>query len=519
MAPNNSRKKKTFINTIAGVINSFCNSILSFVLRTIFIITLGIQYTGVSSVFTAILTMLSLSELGIGTAIATALYSPLKEQDEKTIQKLMHFYKTAYRNIAVFIFIIGLSLTPFLEHIITKVPDVKENIRIIFMFYIVRNALSYLMIYKSTLLNADQKQYITKSYETLCTLVRYALEIIFLLVFKDFIIYLVIEVLGTITQNYLITKRAEKEYPYAFKDTPERLTEEEKRLLFKDIKGLAMYSISGSLGKSIDSVLISSYIATAMAGLLSNYTLIKQQIERTIKQFFNALTPSVGNLAAEHDTIKQIRIFEEILYISFVLVNFCSVCMFVLFNPFINAWLGEEYCLDNEIAFIIAFDFFLYIFLQAIASFRTANGLFVKGQYRPLLTAVLNVILSLTLIKTLGIFGTILATVICRFVTQWYDPYLLYKYIFHYSFRNFCLKYSYYILLFVVNCSITYYATQSIDVTNKWGCFFLKCGICIIVSNIVALIFSCKMHEFSYLYKLFKKYISNHERTIRKTFL
>lgn len=495
---NSSRKKKTMINTIAGIINSFCNSILSFVLRTVFIITLGIEYTGISSVFTAILTMLSLSELGIGTAIATALYKPLKEHDEEQIRKLMYFYKMAYRYIACFILVTGITLTPFLDYIINKVPNVTENLQVIFMCYIVKTALSYLMIYKSTLLNADQKQYITKIYETICTFIRYFLEIISLFVFKDFMTYLIIEVISIIIQNYIITHQAETEYPFAFQTPKIKLSNSEKKKLFKDIKGLAMYSMSGSIGKSIDNILISSFINTVMAGFLSNYTLIKQQIELMLKQFFNALTPSIGNLAAEDDNKKQLTIFYEVIYVSFILVNFCSVSMFVLFNPFIEMWLGKEYLLGNEIAFIIALDFFLYIFLQAIASFRTANGLFVRGQYRPLITTILNVVLSLLLIKPFGIFGTIFATVICRFTTQWYDPYLLFKYVFHASFRKFCVKYFIYITLFLICCQTTLHISQTIVVDNIYVKFITALILCMLLPNSIVIMLTFRFSEFQY---------------------
>ena len=157
-----SRTAKTVLNTVSGILNRFCNTILSFVLRTVFIYTLGIQYTGVSSVFTDILTMLSLSELGISTAIATALYKPLHDKDNSKIRKLMKFYKNAYRYIAIFIFIVGILLLPFLKYLITDIPDIKENIYLIFIFYMMKTSISYLFVYKSTILNADQKQYVVR---------------------------------------------------------------------------------------------------------------------------------------------------------------------------------------------------------------------------------------------------------------------------------------------------------------------------------------------------------------------
>ena len=502
MKEKNSRVEKTIINTAIGLIAQITNVILSFLMRTVFIYTLGIQYTGVSSVFTDILTMLSLSELGIGTAIATALYEPLKNNDEDKIQKLMKFYRRAYRIIAVTIMCIGIVLLPFLEYLITDVPEISENISIIFILYIIKTSASYLMIYKTTLLNADQKQYVIKSLETVCIIGRYIIEIICLLVFKQYMIYLIIEVVAIIIQNYIVTQRAQKEYPYAFKRTNKKLDKKEIQSLFRDIKGLSMYQISASIGNSIDNIMVSGFISTAVVGMLSNYTLIRKQLEAIIKQFFSAVIPSIGNLVAEKDIEKQYIVFNRILYFSFVLVNFCSVSLFVIFNPFIKLWLGKEYLMNIYIPFIIALDFFLYIILQAIASFRTANGLFVKGQYRPLVTTCMNIILTILFIKKMGAFGAIFATVLCRLFTQWYDPFILFKYVFKKPFKYFYVKYWCYIIIYLSGSLITFTVANLFYFENLFFDLLMKCLICIIIPNIWILIFTCKTKEFKYFKEL-----------------
>ena len=502
---NSSRTKKAFINTAMGIFNRFSNTIFSFALRTVFIYTLGIQYTGVSSVFTDILTMLSLSELGISTAIATALYKPLHEKDDKKIQKLMNFYKLAYRYIAIFIFCAGILLLPFLDNLITDVPDIKENIKVIFLLYITKTSASYLLIYKTTILDADQKQYIIKWYETGCTFFKYLIEIALLIIFKNFMLYLLLEVVLTITQNIIITKRAKNEYPNIFKKNNEKLEKGEIKKLFGDIKALSMYRISGSIGNSIDNILVSSFLGTSMVGILSNYTLIRKQLENIILQFFYSITPSLGNLVAEGNTEKQISIFNKVFYISFLIVNFCAVTMFIVFTPFIKFWIGDEYLLSYAISFVISFDFFLYVLLQAIASFRTANGLFVKGQYRPLITAILNIILSIILIRKMGIFGTILSTIICRLATQWYDPYILFKNVFKLSFRKFYSKYLKYIIIFISGSIISYSISSIINTNYEIINILINLLIGITVPNVIAILFTFRTEEFKNLVELVNK--------------
>lgn len=507
MNSKSSRTKKTIINTTFSIASQVLAIILSFVLRTAFIKILGDQYTGVSSVFTTILTMLSLSELGFGTAVATALYRPLREGNETLIQQLMAFYKKAYRLIALFIFVIGICLIPFLKYLIKDVPDIKENITLIYVFYIIKTSVSYLMIYKTTLLKADQKLYIVKKLEMICQLIRYAVEVVVLIVFKEYMLYLVVEISATILQNYTITRRAEKEYPHAFGKPTEKLPRETALSLLKDVKGLSMYKLSGTIGNSIDTMLISGIINTSSVAVVGNYTHIKNQIQNVLMQFFSAVIPSVGNLAVENNAKKQETVFNRLFYVSFLIVNFCSASMFVLFKPFINIWLGERYFLGQDIAFIIAFDFFLYILLQAVASFRTANGLFVKGQYRPLITAIVNVVLSVILIQKYGIFGTILATVIARILTQWYDPFLLYKHIFKGAFGKFYTKYWLYIALFVSGALLTNYVAETIVVENKLLNLMIGVVVCVVIPNCWVLLWTVRTKEFAYVKGMMKKVI------------
>ena len=508
MNAKSSRTKKTLVNTAFSIASQLLTIVLSFVLRTAFIKILGDQYTGVASVFTTILSMLSLSELGFATAVATALYRPLRENDQKQIQQLMDFYKKSYRVVAAFIFVVGLALTPFLPYLIKNVPDIKENITIIYLFYIVKTSASYLMIYKTTLLRADQKLFVVKKLEMICQVLRYAVEVVVLLVFREFMTYLIIEIAATILQNYIVTKRAEKEYPEAFKKPEEKLPRERILSLFKDVKGLSMYKLSSTIGNSIDTMLISAIINPATVAIVGNYTHIKNHVQKVLMQFYSAVIPSVGNLVAEKNAKKQQVVFDRLFYLSFLMVNFCSASMFVLFKPFIHIWLGKRYVLGQDVSFVIAFDFFLYILLQAIASFRTANGLFVQGQYRPLVTAIVNVILSVILIREFGIFGTILATIIARLLTQWYDPYILYKYVFKDKFSVFYLKYWIYIALFLSGSFLTEAASEALTISNRFLDFLLDMVLCVIIPNLWIALWTHRTKEFAYVMDMLKKVVS-----------
>lgn len=503
-----SRAQKTVKNTTANIVNRIIYILLGFVLRTVFIYTLGVQYSGVTDVFTNILTMLSLSELGMSTAISAAMYKPIHEGDHEKIQKIMGFYKVAYRIVAAFVVGVGVVLLPFVPYLVKEIPDVSEPLQLIFILYIIKTASSYLIIYKRTIIEADQKQYIIKPLDTYSAIVRYAVEAIMLFVFRNFILYLVLEIAGVLLQNFIITRKVEKLYPNAFAKTNEHLEKQDRKKLFKDIKGAAIYHITATFNNSIDSVLISSLISTTVLGFVSNYTMLRIQVEMILKQFYSAVTPSIGNLAVSKDSNKQGQVFEDMLYLNFLIVNFCAVSLYVLLGPFVNVWLGEGFVLGTNIALIIACDFFANMFLMIVTVFKNSNGFFVIGAYRPIVTTALNIGLSVLFIKLFGLWGTFFATVIARYTTQWYDMYQMNKNIFKRSFGGLFFKYWFYTGLFLLSAFLTGSLSGLFIISNPWLKLIVNGLCCIVIPNVVAIVTTCWMREFRegiYLLKNRKK--------------
>lgn len=428
---NESRTRNVIRNTSAGIGVRLLSLLLNFVLKTVFIKVLGIQYTGVSSLFTDVLTILSFAELGIGSAITYALYKPVAENDEIQIAKLMNFYKNAYRYVAIVVLVAGIALVPFLGYIVREVPDIKEDITLIYLLYLANTAGSYLLVYKSAILVAKQKKYIVSCVEGVSSICRLLTESVIIVIFHEFILYLVIEIMFTFLQNYITGKLADREYTVKSHDAKVMLDKAERKRIFADVKALAMYQMSGVVVNGADSVIISAFLETSLVGYISYYKLIFNQISRIVTQFFDAMNPSVGNLAVTDEADKQYRLFKNTNFAIFWLMCVSCTGLAVCVNPLIKLWLGESFLLSENIVIVLVADFFVTNMIRVVAVFRTANGLFVNGKYRPVIMAILNIVLSVMLVKPLGVFGVLLATVVSRVMTQmWYDPWLVYSNVF-----------------------------------------------------------------------------------------
>lgn len=427
-----SRRKYTIINTAFGIATRLVALIANFAIRTVFINYLGIEYTGVSAVFTDILTILSFAELGIGSAITYSLYKPIEEKDYRQIASIMHLYKQAYRCIAIAVLVIGLLLLPFINVIIPNHPNIAEDLRLIFLLYVINSATSYLLIYKSSLLVASQLGYFQSIINIAFYIIKATVQVIIIICFREFIFFLLVEILFNLLNNIAVSHVANKRFPDMVNFSNDRLTTIQVKAIFKNVKALSIYRICGVLTNGLTSMLISVLVSIEMVGYVSNYTLIINQIYIFTLQFFNAATASIGNLAASKDKDRQEEIFNKLFFLASMFFCVSSVGLFSVLNDFVTKiWLGEKYQISITIIALLCVDFYLKGMATIFNTFRNANGLFHQGQYRPIIMVSLNIVGSFILYKWIGLIGIFVSLVSSRLITQtWYDPLILYKYVF-----------------------------------------------------------------------------------------
>lgn len=496
--------KSRIANSLKNMVYTFgvksLSFIVTFILRTVFIHILGMEYVGVSGLFTSVLSVLSFAELGISTAMTYALYKPIAEQDTKKINQLMHFYKLAYRFVAGTVFIVGIVCIPLLPIIVNDVPNIRESITLIYILYLVNTASSYLLIYKSTLLTASQKNYEISKITIIISFVKCVVESALLFIFGNFMLYLIVEIALNIFQNILISIRAEQEYPSVFKEKTEKLGKKEIKKLFKDIRALFLYKVSEVVLNSTDNIIISTFLGTGWVAILSNYNMITRNIYNLILQIFQSTSASVGNLAATEGAKKQYSIFKVLLFLSFWLFGFCVVEFFVNINNFVGIWTGKENVFGIGTVIILIMDFYLTGMMSAVSYFRTSNGLFVQGKYRPLIMSLINVVLSVAFVYNWGVTGVLLGTVISRISTQfWYDPYLIYQNVFHESLINYLKKMLLYSGTIVGICIICGEISSVVQTGIPFFNLIINVVCTALIYNVVCFLLFKRTEEFIYL--------------------
>ncbi len=451
-----SRIENSIKNVKSGALVQIVNKIMQFVVRTVFIKMLNSEYLGINGLFTNILTILSFAELGVGTAIVYSMYKPIAEKDIKKINGLMKLYKKFYTCIGVTIFVLGLFVLPFLNKIVGPVHYVKESLVIIYILFLTNSASSYFFSYKKSIIIAHQKQNIIDLFDSIFYIVKSIVEVVALIVFRNFIVYIVIDIIATFTENICISKKADKLYPYLLNEETGDLSKKEKNKIFSNVKSLVIYKFGGVIMNGTDNILISYLINVSTVGLCSNYIMIINAIKSILSNALNGITASIGNLNATGDKHKKEEIFYLLNFVYYLCFSFCGIAFVVLLNPFITFWLGDEYVLASLIPFSLSLSFFVEGIRTTSYTYRTTLGLFNKGKLTPYIGAIVNILLSIILGKQMGVAGIFFATSIAQIVSYcWIDPYLIYKYEFNKNVFMFYKKLIFYFLIFIVNAYIT----------------------------------------------------------------
>lgn len=500
-----SRTENSIINSAMSIVTQVLTVVLNFAVKTVFIKMLSDEYLGVNGLFTNIITMLSLADLGIGIAIPYSLYKPLAKKDEHKINVLMNFYKKVYTIIGIAVLLIGLSLTPFLGLIIKDIPKNVPHLSLIYILFVIHSASSYFFVYKKFLIDSDQKGYITSriifTFSTLLSII----QIILLVTTKNYILFLLSSIILVIIQNIYISSKANKLYPFIKNKTDEKLEKEDMEGIKKNVSSLFIYKVGTVIMNGTDNIIISKFIGLIIVGFYSNYVLIINSITTVLNQIFNAITSSIGNLVVTTNKKRSKEVYDNLNFANFWLYALFGVCIIVLINPFINIWIGKKYVMGFSIVFLLVLNFYVLGMQSVTNSFRNAYGLFWIAKYRPIIMVIINIVISVVLVQFIGIEGVLIGTLVSRLVTTaWLDPYIVHKYGFEISPKSYYVDYLKYLVIFIAISTILNYFVSMIAINNIFILILIAILVVISVNVILVLLFF-KTSEFNYFYDKIKK--------------
>lgn len=499
-----SRTNNTIRNFYTGFLSKLLLLIFPFILRTIIIKKLGSDYLGLSSLFSSILQVLNLTELGFSSAIIFSMYSPLAKNDTATVCALLNLYKKVYRVIGFIILFIGLVTMPFLKFLVHGSYPSDINLYILYLIYLINTVVTYFMFaYKSSILTANQRNDYINNINTFVYLLQFILQIVVLCILKNYYIFILITLFTNILNNLLISVICKKKYPMYICSGV--VSKKEKDNIKKRVYGLMIQKVCATTRNSLDSIFLSAFFGLTIVGMYNNYYMILASITAIISIIKDSMIASVGNSIASESVEKNYFDMMKFNFIYMWLSGWCTVCLICLYQPFMELWLGQ----NNMFTIDVVIFFCIYFYMLKMGDIRSvyheAVGLWYEGKYRALVESFVNIILNYFLGRIFGVPGIILATVISLFFINFlYGSTIVFKYYFrNIRISEFFMCHFFYIIVTVIVCFVTYLLCSLLPDVGILG-IIIKGIICLIIPNVFFFMFYFKSKYFEEAYSFIK---------------
>lgn len=499
------RVKNSIKNTTVSFITNLLTIAIGLIAQAIFIKILGSEYLGINGLFSNIISMLGIVELGVGSAIIYHLYKPIAENDTKKVKALMNFYKKCYNIIALIILILGLMITPYLRYFIEDVT-IDINIPLVYIMFIIEIVCSYLLSYKRSIINANQKNYLVNFIHIGYLVILNTLEIVILILTKNYYLYLGIKIVMRILENVGITLLANKLYPY-LKDNNEKLDENTKKDIFQKVRALFFHKIGGFIVLGTDNIIISKFIGIIEVGLYSNYYMIIDAVGKLFGQLLNVLVPSVGNMLVSESQEKSFEVFKRVRFLNFWIATFSSISLLIVMDSFITIWIGSEYLLSTCVLVVLVLNYYAKSMRSCHMIFKEAAGIYYEDRFIPLLESVLNIVASLILLRYFGLAGVFMGTIVSSLALYCISyPKYVYKKLFNRSYLNYGKETLGYLGIFLSIAFLTFKLSRLVIINNAFLLLVVNCAIALVIPNLILLILFGRTDNFKYYLNLLKSF-------------
>lgn len=503
-----SRSKNSIRNIGAGLINKVITLFLPFIVRTVFVQKLGSEYLGLNGLFTSILMLLNLSELGFGSALVFSMYKPLAQNDRVKVGALLNLYKKIYKWIGLGILGAGIFLSPFLPYIIKGEYPLDINIYILFYIFLFNTSISYLLFaYRKALFTADQRNDIISNVSSITTICVNLCQLIVLVVFHNYYLYVLTYPVFTIADNLIVYVLSKKRYSDIV--CTGTITDEEKNVIKKHVIGIALQKFCSTSRQSFSNIIISMFLGLSAIAIYSNYFYILTSVHAILYLIPNSIRASVGNSIVSTDENKNFKDFNVMMLIYAWISGWTGVCLLCLYQPFMKLWMGERLMLGMNSVILLCLYFYVLSMSDIISLYKDAAGLWWLGKIRTLSEAICNVILGFLLGWLWGINGILIASLLTlTFIGHGYGGYINFRgYFKSQRFIVYVKDQIVYLVAFLSISAISFLLCDVVKLDGFSG-LIIKGIICLVIPNLLYFI-AFRYHKYSKSCELFVRGIIN----------
>lgn len=503
-----TRTKNTKRNIISGLLKQLVSIVLPFIARTIIIYVLGAEYQGLSGLFTSILQVLNLSDLGFSTAVTFILYKPIANGDDVAVKAILNFLRKVYYIIGVVILVVGCVILPFLPYLIAGDVPSNVNIYILFGIYLFNAVISYfLFAYKNTLFSAMQREDVVNNVYTVINVAIKLAQIILLLTLKNYYVYTIAIPVGTIANSLLVQYFSKKYYSHLLPCG--KISGETKIEVIKQVKSVFIGRVGDVARNSFDNIVLSTLLGLIAVAIYDNYYYIFSAIYGVLIAITGAMQASVGNSLVTESVDKNYQDFIKFTFIFMWIVGWCTIALFCLYQPFMLIWMrgNKLMLLPFGDVLLLCVYFYLINMNNTRNLYINGKGLFYECRIWFIMEALSNLILNFVLGYFWGVTGIIAATIITIFLFNFITrTQVVFKNYFRISQKSFYRQHSLYFFVTAIVACFTYLICTFIHVDGVLG-LIIKAIIVIVVPNILYMVLYCKNKTFKVSIQFLKSII------------
>ena len=482
------RTKHATRNIFFGIMYRMVATLCPFAMRTILLYVLGVEYLGLNSLFTSLLSFLSLAELGVGNAMVYAMYKPIAEDDTESICALLNLYKQLYRIIGTIILSAGLLLFPFVGYLVKGSHPSDVNLYILYLIYLFNTVISYYLFgYKQSILMAFQRNDIISKRAMIARMIMYLSQTALLFALKNYYWYILMLPLFTIATNFANSIIVDRIYPqYSCRGS---VSKETKNNIKRNVLALIGGKLSDIVLNSSDNLVLSMFIGLSMVAMYDNYYYVFNAVTGFMLVIYNSLTAGLGNSIETETMEKNYRDFQILSFINAWVITWCSACIMCLMQPFMKIWVGESLMFPNAVVVLFAVYFYIYQSEKIVLTYKDAAGLWWKDRFRPYVVMSVNLVFNIASVKIIGVYGVILSTIFSLLISVPWSGLVLHKYLFGVKIKEYAAVSLKYLGTAVTACAATYAACSFV----KGGSYIqliLRGILCCIIPNVIFPLFN-----------------------------
>lgn len=511
-----ARTENAFRNTIWGAVYRLLAIVGPFVIKTIIIKNISMEYSGLNTLFNSILTVLNLANLGFSSSLVYTMYDAVAKEDHKAICAMLNFFRKIYRIIGTIILGMGLVVMPFLPRLVGDECPPDANLYVMWALYLSATVLDYLLFgYTNAIFSAYQREDTRLKIMTVRYAFQYVVQILILAVLKNYYVYLVTLPLMVIPNSIALYYTAKKQYPLLrCVGTPSK---EIKSGVYHRVKTLFGHKVGNTLLVNADSIIISSFLGLSVQALYSNYYYILTAVNGVVEIITNGCLAGIGNKLIVDSKEENHKLFLSLSYGWVALIGLCATCMLCLFQPFVGGiWIGEEGLLDEKFVIFMTLFFYTWMFRLMQLTYRDASGLWTKDWLKPYVSMALKLVLSMIMVKLLeNIVGVLIPTIIIMLLVYFpWEAYVLYKHLFCRNWMVYIKRIVCYTLINLFNAVVCRYVCLAVSPDNTAVSFIVRLAVICIIFPLVWLLVTYRTDEFRQLLSIAKSFIEKRKSKV-----